>query len=1040
MRRKGAVVGVINKLNFKRVMPSRKRVSRAMDGKLHSPPCVLDSGNPYRNDEPVAWVDAVPAQQLAMSGVGLRKDTTQATYFKRFLKKPDRASLHALTAAALVLPGLLSQPAFAAEGDEVDFQYSHYQEGKREIAITGADPNKGSSVTGGKSFNPIEVDSLHGSARVTLTDRVKFAFNYLQDTWGGATPTATVPFLTQGGANQALLANNGTVTGASPNTLGRTVAFDSQLNPLAAVGTDPLTGLAIYEKTADSSKLTHVMATASPETRKQGDFKLSYDWDNAAVSVGGGISIERDYDSRFGNIGGRFDFNQKRTTLNADLSYTNSYTHATRDHDSYVQDMLIPDSQITRNINGDAAWKIMHGTRQDWATHLGLTQVLNKDALVGADFSYTRSTGYLSNPYKGVSVAFIDSDPEAQLNLGAPPGGFIATIDTFYEKRPDVRNQYSVGGRYVQYVNALDAALHFNYQFSADDWGIQAHTFDADWVQPLGNGWAVTPHVRYYSQDAANFYTPYLVSNQSENPPLIDPVRGKAYSANGTGALYFNDNTGSVPIPVDSAGNPVVNPFTGAAVLDAQGKVVTDPNIANSLLPATTTFDRSKLPANYSSDQRLSGFGTLSGGITVAKQFAKGLTLETGFEYYTHQGGLKLGGGGEGAYANFDYWLANAALKVDLEALALRSGSRGNSDHPSHGHHEHGVRAPAGVMFDHMLPAGKFMAGYRFMWNSQSGDMLNGTNAVNDSGLIAGGCVVDPCYLAPSNMTMSMHMLDLMYAPTDWLTLMLMPQFVDMHMEMRGLYDKVIETGLATDLGGHYDHHRQNAHETGGIGDLGMYALFKVFDNGTHHAHATAGFSAPTGDVDIQFRRAHQIDGGFMDYGMQLGSGTWDFKPSLTYTGHIDDLSWGAQANGIVRMEDHNKSGYRLGDLFQATAWGNYNLTNWLTASVRGVYTVQGAIKGQFNGSNGQFFTPEINPDGSQVQSSILKFSPQDYTQNYGGRFWDVGFGLSAMVPGDSLLGGNRVSVEWLQPVHTDYNGYQLDRDGALSATWSVMF
>ena len=48
------------------------------------------------------------------------------------------------------------------------------------------------------------------------------------------------------------------------------------------------------------------MATASPETRKQGDFKLSYDWDNAAVSVGGGISIEDDYDSRFGNIGRTF--------------------------------------------------------------------------------------------------------------------------------------------------------------------------------------------------------------------------------------------------------------------------------------------------------------------------------------------------------------------------------------------------------------------------------------------------------------------------------------------------------------------------------------------------------------------------------------------------------------------------------------------------------------------------------------------------------------------------------------------------------------
>jgi hypothetical protein len=30
--------------------------------------------------------------------------------------------------------------------------------------------------------------------------------------------------------------------------------------------------------------------------------------------------------------------------------------------------------------------------------------------------------------------------------------------------------------------------------------------------------------------------------------------------------------------------------------------------------------------------------------------------------------------------------------------------------------------------------------------------------------------------------------------------------------------------------------------------------------------------------------------------------------------------------------------------------------------------------------------------------------------------------------------------MEWLQPVEDDVNGYQLERDGALSATWSVAF
>jgi hypothetical protein len=285
-------------------------------------------------------------------------------------------------------------------------------------------------------------------------------------------------------------------------------------------------------------------------------------------------------------------------------------------------------------------------------------------------------------------------------------------------------------------------------------------------------------------------------------------------------------------------------------------------------------------------------------------------------------------------------------------------------------------------------------------------------------------------------MTMTMHMLDLMYAPTDWLTLMLMPQFMDMEMTMRDLHNPTILDG---DLSGHLTHHLQNSHETGGIGDLGMYSLFKLFDNGTHHVHVTTGFSVPTGDVNIHLRRNHTIDGGFIHYGMQLGSGTWDFKPSLTYTGQLDQWSWGAQANATVRIENRNESGYRLGDIFQATAWGNYSLSNWLTASVRGVYTAQDDIKGKFTGSNHGQFLDSTAPPFTVAYSSILKFGPQDYTQNYGGHFWDVGFGLSAVVPSGDLA-GNKLSVEWLQPVYTNFNGYQLNRDGALSLTWNYGF
>jgi hypothetical protein len=215
-------------------------------------------------------------------------------------------------------------------------------------------------------------------------------------------------------------------------------------------------------------------------------------------------------------------------------------------------------------------------------------------------------------------------------------------------------------------------------------------------------------------------------------------------------------------------------------------------------------------------------------------------------------------------------------------------------------------------------------------------------------------------------------------------------------------------------------HHTLHQHTTGGIGDTGLYALFKVFDEPGQHGHATLGLSAPTGDVGVKYRDTHRVDAGYEDYGMQLGSGTWDFKPSLTYTGQSHPWSWGGQVSGTLRLEDKNKSGYKLGDVFQSTAWGSYSLLEGLSASVRGLYTQEGSIEGEFTGT-------------------FNKLGPNDYTSNYGGRFWDVGLGLTAVIPRGSFQ-GNRFAFEWLQPVKDDVNGYQLERKGFLTASWSVAF
>jgi hypothetical protein len=310
-------------------------------------------------------------------------------------------------------------------------------------------------------------------------------------------------------------------------------------------------------------------------------------------------------------------------------------------------------------------------------------------------------------------------------------------------------------------------------------------------------------------------------------------------------------------------------------------------------------------------------------------------------------------------------------------------------------------------MQDHLHEAGEFMIGYRFMSARFGSAIRNGTQQVDDAALAAAGFSA-----VPSDMVMDMHMLDLMYAPADWLTLMLMPQYMVMDMTMRPVEG-------AVDHGGHGDHGETHtgahSHGTAGIGDTIASALIRIFDRGGNRLHAGLGVSAPTGSVSEK-----DSDGRFVHYGMQLGSGTWDFLPSLTWRGGMGDWGWGAQANAIIRLEDMNDSGFSFGDQYQGTLWLSRRLGGALSASARVLYTTQDAVGGHYNGPHNHS-------------------SPPDLQANYGGDFVELGFGLNAVLrQGD--FAGNRLGVEVLVPVSQDVNGFQQERETTLFLNWALAF
>jgi hypothetical protein len=874
------------------------------------------------------------------------------------------SALLALTAAALALPGLAPATAQAQDSETASFEYHHYEEGARDLS---------SSYLFVKP-KPLEADSLSLGAQGSLADRVLFGLDYSQDTWSGATPVTTVP-------HAAIAAQ--ILTGASvPNYY----ATNKKHQPVVA-NYDIFNGRTY--PTVRDSRLVDVVASASPETRRQISGKIGYRWDSTTARFGAGLSDEPDYKSYFINTDGQLDLNQKLTTVNWGASFTYSDIAASLASNT-AADFGAYTDQIRQNGNDS----YLYGSRHDVSANAGVTQILSRDALVAGEIGYTRSAGYLSNPYKATEFAF--DDPHQFIDSTGLRTVFLKGV---LEERPHLRNQWSFDIRYVQYLGDADAALHFDYRFFHDDWGIDAHTFDLSYYQPLGDGWMIVPGARYYTQSAADFYAPYFLFNQA--------------------------------FPVKLPHNPEV--------------------------PAQIDFSKIKLQ-HYSSDERLAGYGTATVELAIDKQLRENLRVEVGADYSYRSGSLKLGSGGVQNFADLHSYTVYATLKFDLAGRSgledYRDGGSGGGDSQTADTPAKAATAtpaPAGVRFTRLLTdAGDVALSLHHDYSIQGGDTLHSTDIVTDAQIAKLDCGGQPCTRRVAGAYAHATTLDILYAPLkDW-TLQVSPQFVDLHLD---------ETDITGGFGGGFGGGggplpgagiiRPGGgtipptlfHSSGGLGDTGVYVLKALFSNDDGRLDAAVGLSLPTGSVNKRVNKA----GDYLSYGLQTGSGTVDFTPSLTYRGGMGRFSWGGQLSWVERLESSNAAGYRLGDKVQGSVWAGYRILDWLSASVRGIGTEQGLIHGHFK----PHVTPMRNgykivngqpvPIFQNVVQPQTELGPMDQPGSSGGRFGDVGFGVTATVP-DGAFAGNRLSVEWLQPVADDMNGYQRSRIGALALSWDTAF
>jgi len=340
-----------------------------------------------------------------------------------------------------------------------------------------------------------------------------------------------------------------------------------------------------------------------------------------------------------------------------------------------------------------------------------------------------------------------------------------------------------------------------------------------------------------------------------------------------------------------------------------------------------------------------------------------------------------------------------AKTLLKLSALFFLNALLSQSLFANTSHNHIKAHAPIGVMGDHMHKSGEWMFSYRYMSMSMEGN-LQGDNSVSPETIVSSGL---PLRVVPIDMTTNMHMLGAMYAPSDKLILMLMVNYIEKemdHLTFQGM-SGINRLGVFTT-------------ETSGIGDTKLGALYSLRSGDNTNIHLNLGLSIPTGKNDYTdqiLTPMNTTPSPRLPYPMQLGSGTYDIQPGITYAGSRDSWDWGSQVKMTIRLDD-NDEGYSLGDITQVTSWGGYRFTHWLTGSLRLTYT----------------HADEISGKDALINLPVQTSNPD----NFGGERIDLGVGIT-LIGSEGAQKGHRLALEYETTIDQDVNGIQMEMQDMLT-------
>jgi hypothetical protein len=287
------------------------------------------------------------------------------------------------------------------------------------------------------------------------------------------------------------------LTGASPN--GATISNTPQ------TFTRP-SGRGTYITNAGELPLDDTFKDSRSEVSIQYEFPLN---PLTRLSTGLAYSDEYDYTSIGFNTTLARDFNLKNTTVSLGFAYANDSIEPVGGIPmplgsiSLFFDQQSPVSDDDDDDDDRQRFDQQRQASSDDKTVIdllvGVTQVINRQTLMQFNYSFSQSDGYLTEPYKVLSL--VDG-------ITGETSGYV------YDSRPDTRDKHSVYWK-TKYSRDNGDIIDVSYRYLWDDWDITSHTVDGRYRWNLNDKFYVEPHIRYYNQEEAGFFAHSLVAGRA---------------------------------------------------------------------------------------------------------------------------------------------------------------------------------------------------------------------------------------------------------------------------------------------------------------------------------------------------------------------------------------------------------------------------------------------------------------------------------------------------------------------------------------------